>query len=168
MKLLIYESAYRLLDFDKGEFDSHESYIKNIADIIQCFTCNSVILFPIQEKIFYDEEYELNRTFIKERIQFRNNFWMYNIPIDDKESPNIIWYGVRNAKEVIEVLEFSHDFDCAIVSENSKIEEAIYLLNFNEDDEFNSLTIREKNEGDFINKIVPKLEKLFNEKIIME
>lgn len=165
MKLYIYDSAYRLEEYDEGSFCSFSDYLQNIVNIINCFIDNSVIVFPIEENIFNDEEYEINRSFIKDRIIVTNNVWIYNIPLYKDKCPNIIWYKVKTNEELIEALKIERDFNCALIPNNFIIDKAIYVLNSNEDGEFNSLSIREKNKGDFLHKVFPKLESYFQKKI---
>jgi|GEM_PF-5628813 len=165
MKLFVYKLAYRLEDYDKGNFNDYSEYLNNIASIINCFVNNCTVVFPIEEGIFYDDEYEINRAFIKDRIIFKNNFWIYNTPAYDENFPKIIWYRVNNVDEIAEALKIDQSFNCAIIPHNINVEDSLYILNSNEDDEFNSLSIREKNKGDFIEKVLPNLELYLNEKI---
>lgn len=165
MKIFVYESAYRIEAFDDGDFEDYTCYLQNIANIIKCFANDYIIVFPIEEYVFYNEEYEFNHSFVKDRIKFSKKFWIYNIPLNNKECPNVIWYKVENIKEIIEAIKIEQNFNCAVINQEGRIEDAVYLLNSNEDDEFNSLTIREKNEGDFINEVLPKLEIYLNKKI---
>lgn len=165
MKLFVYKSAYRLEDYDKGNFNDYYEYLDNIVNIINCFNNNSVIAFPIEENVFYDNEYEINRSFIKDRIIFKNDFWIYNTPSYEENHPTFIWYVANNKSDIIEALKIDQNFNCAIIPHKGNIEDAIYVINSNEDDESNSLSIREKNKGDFFKKVVPNLELYLNEKI---
>ncbi len=165
MKLFVYESAYKLEEYDKGTFTNYSEYVKSIANIISCFNDNNIIVFPIEENIFYDDEYEFNRSFIKDRIIFRNDSWIYNTPSYVGSSPTFIWYVANNKDDIIDALNIDQSFNCAIIPHKGNIEEAIYILNSNEDDEVNSLSIREKNTGDFLKKVVPSLELYLREKI---
>lgn len=166
MKLFVYKSGYRLEAFDRGDFKDYTCYLQNIANIIKCFIENNSIVFSIEEDIFYDEEYEVNRLFIKDRIMFSKRFWSYNIPMDRDECPNIIWYKAEKIEEIIEVLRDNlYCFNCAIIDNDSEIEDAAYILDFDEGSDFNSLTIREKNIGGFISKVLPKVEAYLKEKI---
>ncbi|PJI07257.1 MULTISPECIES: hypothetical protein [Clostridium] len=56
-------------------------------------------------------------------------------------------------------------FNCVILKRGKKLEDASYVLDFNEEIDFNSLSIREKNKGEFINKILPEIELYLNEKL---
>ncbi|WP_055666118.1 hypothetical protein [Desnuesiella massiliensis] len=165
MKLYIYDSAYRLEGYDEGDFCDYSDYLQNIVNIINCFIDDSVIVFPIEEHFFNDEEYEINRSFIRDRIILTNKVWICNTPLFSDECPNIIWYIVRSNEELIDALKIEQNFNCALIPNNCIIEEATYILNSNEDDEFNSLSIREKNKGDFLHKVLPKLEFYFKKKI---
>ncbi|MGY0374141.1 hypothetical protein [Clostridium sp. JNZ J1-5] len=157
MKLFIYDSAYKLEAFDSGDFKDYCCYLENIANIIKCFANEAVILFPIEEDIFNDDDYEINRLFIMNRFICNNKLWIYNSPMYSDECPNIIWYEVKNIEEIIEALNIEQSFNCAIVTKDKSIEEIIYILNSNEEDDFNSLSIREKNNGNFMDDIFPKL-----------
>lgn len=166
MKLYVYESNYIFENFDRGHFNDYTSYLRNIANIIICFKDNNDILFPIEEDIFYNNEYKINRLFIKYRIQFVKKYWTYNIPLNRKECPRIIWYKVEGVEEIIEVLRDDlYCFNCVILKRGNKLEDASYILDFNEEIDFNSLSIRERNRGEFINKILPEIELYLNEKL---
>lgn len=164
MKLYIYESAYRLEDFDRGDFKDYSYYIMNLANIINFFTNDdNIVVFPIEEDMFYDDEYELNRTYIKDRILYKDKYWIYNTLINNNSCPNFIWYEVNSVDEIVQALEIDQNFNCAIVPKGKNIKDWRYLLNFNEDLDTNSLSIREKISGDFLNNILPKLEAYYKE-----
>lgn len=165
MRLLIYDLAYSLENYDEGNFKELE-YEENIANIISCFLENDyMVLFPIEEKFFNNDKYLINRGFIKDRAVFVNKEWIYNIPVKDNNYPNIIWYRTTNKEELIEVISNDLCFNCVIIKPEDDIKESIYILNSNEDEEFNSLTIREKNKGDFLIKVLPKLQQLLRNRL---
>ncbi|KPU45385.1 hypothetical protein OXPF_10320 [Oxobacter pfennigii] len=167
MRLVLYSLWYHLQNYDEGDFFDGLQYYENVADIIDCFMDDDEFaLIPIAESFIKDglieEQYE---QFIREKIVFTRKEWIYNTPIDGDTIPNFIWYKVKDKDEVINALKFDFLFNCVVIKTGSSINEASFILNANEDSDYNSLSIREKEKGDFEKRVLPKLKKLLGNKL---
>ncbi|QAA33757.1 hypothetical protein [Clostridium manihotivorum] len=152
MKLTLYDLWNHLEEY-------HEDSYEVIYNILQCFIDNSEkILFSVQKE-FVDDNC-INKKFIQDKTVCVSSEWMYNFPISSLPAPEIVWFEVSNLEEIEKSLEIDYLFNCVIIKHGAEIRDAEYIINSNEDLEYNSLSIREKYKGNFANNVVPKLRKI--------
>ncbi|MCR3759760.1 hypothetical protein KYB31_12325 [Clostridium felsineum] len=70
-----------------------------------------------------------------------------------------LWYHLQN------YIDIEYFFNCVIIDKGATFREAKYIINTNEDLDWDSLSISEKNKGDFVKDVVPKLKELLKNRL---
>jgi hypothetical protein len=138
------------------------------AEILKCFlSVNEQLLFHCWEEFLLPEsevdwnrkEYIINRT----KIKSRTNPFEKNFCINREVS---YWYEPMNKDELInEISKDYYDYVCIIIEKGKETTEYKYLLSIEENfhyeeaDDCRALIVKEGRNGDFKNKVLPKIKR---------
>lgn len=177
MILRIYKECYLLEDYDEMEYqmdleeinnieyEKNYDYMSHTMDLINCFIekdCS--VLFCIVEKQLKNID-KAEATFIKERTILINREWPYSIEEPSYGLPEIRWYEARDEFELKSLIESEWPFTCSILNTSNDAINIEYVLNVDEFTDFNVLHIIEKSRGKFLERVLPKLKELLDDKL---
>lgn len=145
-------------------FEKEAEFIKIFANENQkiLLPCLEINLLNFTEEM---QEFILGRTVIK------SSDWILTSPedfLDELENKTVYWYELKNQTEFVKALEEDYFFYacCILDKELEAITKYTYLLEIEENypyngEEYRSLCIKEKNDGDFKKFILPKINERF-------
>lgn len=113
-----------------------------------------------------DRRIKAEKLFIDERTVLTNNEWPFAWEAPNKGVTETIWFCPRGKSEIVKSIKIDQLFNCIVLDINSQFNDFSYAIGLNEDDDGTSLEIIVKNEDEFINVVIPKLQKLINNLVI--
>ncbi|WP_289139178.1 hypothetical protein [uncultured Brevibacillus sp.] len=126
-------------------------------------------LFGINNKCSLEDWNIHTQEFVKKRSTFYNKEWLfdYEKPIDLK---GIYWISIQSKEDTMYWFDlYDWSFKCVIIDKHTDFAMYHYFLDFTEEhgDEFDGmvLKIRENTTGRFLLSVLPRLQKIFSDRI---
>lgn len=139
------------------------------AKILKCFLDdNEMLLFHCWESFLLSnsnidtnrKDFVLNRTVIKSKDKLFET-------LNHIDSGMSCWYSPLDNNELIqEIEEMYYDYTCIVLEVGKNIEDYTYLLSieenypFKEDEDCRALVVKEGSNGNFKNKVLPKIKRI--------
>ncbi|WP_432663707.1 hypothetical protein R9X47_24370 [Wukongibacter baidiensis] len=182
MLLIIDEDSYTLeLGYD-FEF-TEQSYLEILWDVVNCFCDNDeMTLFGYTE---YDKDLseckeemtsgyseEEFQELIKPRISFISTEWYfppeYSLHFEQPDDfIRTLWVNLKGKSEVVKWLNKDSWFICIILEKGKPLSEYNYYLTYKEMEPEPTMVLEivERRKGHFMNIVLPRLQKIFNNQI---
>ncbi len=141
----------------------YNRYSQELFDFLFCFPeKDEVFLFSFYEENFnvMDDEY---KKFLEERTVFFSDEWLYNVESYGRRSFNR-WFIVLDKEDMAKTIEQEFWFLCVVVKKGGSLQDASYVIEMG-DYEGPLLIITEKNEGDFLTRVLPKIQEVVSQNI---
>ncbi|MBU7315018.1 hypothetical protein [Paenibacillus oleatilyticus] len=79
--------------------------------------------------------------------------------------PTLVWYEVSGFREIEESMGINNLFTCVILQKDDEFIDHSYVLSLRESIDSYVLIVDEKREGDFVRRVLPKIECFFTEDV---
>lgn len=148
-----YEAIYYINDINR--INSLE-----LSDMFSTFLCkDDVILFSIIEDNIKFES-EKTKQFLKRSKYYSGGDWVFpHARPTFLEHNNIFWYRTINAESIQLALSLDSLFRCIVLSDGDSVDNARYTFYVIETDDSQVLCIAVKKNEDFLERVLPKIQK---------
>ena len=150
---LLFGCKWKSINFSQLEKDVLDEELRKILNQLSPF-------------LLEDEEAERqnneDKNFINERRVYINDKWELPWEPPNYDVKDTIWYRPKNKIEIMKAIRLNQEFHCVVLEEGKDFDCYSYSLGCLEDDEGSILVIIEKNNGNFILDVLPKLQRIVN------
>lgn len=113
-----------------------------------------------------DTRIKAQKSFIDEKTVFTNNEWPFPWEAPNKEVAETIWFSPKDKSEIVKAMKIDEFYNCIVLNINSEFNKLSYAIGVSEDVDGVSMIVITKNEKQFVNIVIPKIQKLISNLVI--